>query len=186
MTAITRELTDTSLHGLLGAHAKAEARQARIKRLRDRAMRLAIRRAEVRALAETDPLIDMLIADRVAPRAVSRAAPLPPGFADFRRAMSLLHRAGEADRPVAARTIAANLSPGDAARINALQAATAREAETLAEIEQEALLTPPSSAPEATSKLRFLSSLMLSGGSVEVDYFAWLVDECASVIQEAG
>jgi hypothetical protein len=171
----------TSLSALLAAHARAESRQTRIDRLRARALRLATRRAEARALADTDPLIDALLADRAAPR----VAPLPPGFSDFRRAMSLLHRSGQADGPVAARRIAGNLSPRDTTRIEALEAAAARAADTLSGIEAEVLDTPPATLAEATAKLRFLSSLMLTGGSLEVDYFAWLVDECARII-DAG
>ncbi len=178
--------SDNELAKLLTAHAAAEARQGRLVRLRDRAIRLAMLRAERRALAESDSLIDALLADRACTGPMpSQPVPLPPGFSDFRRAMSLLHRTGQADRPVAARRVAGALSPRDAARVEALEAAAAHAADRLSMIEGQALETPPATAREATAKLRFLSALMLAGGPVEVDYFAWLVDECARVI-EAG
>jgi hypothetical protein len=40
----------------------------------------------------------------------------------------------------------------------------------------------PSSTVEALTKLKFTASLMMNGGEIEIDYFAYLVDECASVI----
>ena len=49
-------------------------------------------------------------------------------------------------------------------------------------IEQAVLDFVPSSASEAVAKLKFMSSLMLDGGNLEVDFFAYLVEECALVI----
>jgi hypothetical protein len=49
-------------------------------------------------------------------------------------------------------------------------------------IEQDILEKVPSSVAEAVAKLNFMSSLMLDGGNIEVDFFAYLVEECASVI----
>jgi len=49
-------------------------------------------------------------------------------------------------------------------------------------IEQDILDQAPTSTAEAVIKLKFMSSLMLDGGSLEVDFFAYLVEECAFVI----
>ena len=49
-------------------------------------------------------------------------------------------------------------------------------------IEQDILDHVPVSAQEAVAKLNFISSLMLDGGNIEVDFFAYLVEECAFVI----
>lgn len=49
-------------------------------------------------------------------------------------------------------------------------------------IEQEILESVPPSKGEAVAKLKFMANLMVDGGEIETDYFAYLVDECASVI----
>jgi hypothetical protein len=49
-------------------------------------------------------------------------------------------------------------------------------------IEQDILDHVPYSAQEAVAKLNFMSSLMLDGGNIEIDFFAYLVEECAFVI----
>jgi hypothetical protein len=49
-------------------------------------------------------------------------------------------------------------------------------------IEQDILDHTPTSSAEAVTKLKFMSSLMLDGGNLEVDFFAYLVEECAFVI----
>lgn len=51
-------------------------------------------------------------------------------------------------------------------------------------IEQEILDHTPRSSEEAVEKLKFISSIMLDGGSMEVDFFAYLVEECAFVLSE--
>lgn len=50
-------------------------------------------------------------------------------------------------------------------------------------IEQEILDHTPRSSAEAVDKLQFISSLMMNGGSMEIDFFAYLVEECAVVIK---
>jgi hypothetical protein len=180
MTAVACiDRSDAGLPALLVAFDRAELRHARLSSLRDRALMIATRRAEACAMVDTDPLISALLADRAAPRASAN----PPGFSDFRRAMSILHREGQVSRPVTGRRIAGNLSRRDADRIEALEAAAARALDRLAAIEAAVLETPPASTVEAVAKLRFLSALLLTGGSLEIDYFAWLVDECAQAIQ---
>lgn len=49
-------------------------------------------------------------------------------------------------------------------------------------IEQEILDHAPRSSEEAIEKLKFISSIMIDGGSMEVDFFAYLVEECAFVL----
>jgi hypothetical protein len=49
-------------------------------------------------------------------------------------------------------------------------------------LEQDILNLTPASAQDAAVKLKFMSSLMLDGGNLDVDFFAYLVEECAFVI----
>lgn len=53
----------------------------------------------------------------------------------------------------------------------------------LRSIEENILDFVPGSRREAAQKLHFLAVLMLSGDELEVDHFAYLVDECADVIE---
>jgi len=50
-------------------------------------------------------------------------------------------------------------------------------------IEEMILEQTPISARDATTKLKFMTGLMLDGGEIEVDLFAYVVAECAEVIE---
>lgn len=50
-------------------------------------------------------------------------------------------------------------------------------------LEQKIFDYTPCSTLEAAGKLRFIANILVEGGSVEVDYFAYLVDECAEVVE---
>lgn len=50
--------------------------------------------------------------------------------------------------------------------------------------EQDILDHRPTSILEATAKLRFMSSLMLDGLDIKHDYFFYLVEECAMIIEK--
>jgi hypothetical protein len=49
-------------------------------------------------------------------------------------------------------------------------------------VEQDILNLTPGSALDAATKLKFMASLMLDGGNLDVDYFAYLVEECAFIV----
>jgi len=52
-------------------------------------------------------------------------------------------------------------------------------------IEQEILDHKPLTTLQSAAKLKFMSSLMLDGVDIEHDYFFYLVEECALVIEKA-
>jgi hypothetical protein len=54
----------------------------------------------------------------------------------------------------------------------------------MSSIEQEILDHVARSAREAVAKLKFMSGLLLDGGEIEIDYFAYLVEECADIIDD--
>jgi hypothetical protein len=49
----------------------------------------------------------------------------------------------------------------------------------MAALETAILDRAPVSGREAVAKLKFMSALMLDGGDIATDYFAYLVEECA-------
>jgi hypothetical protein len=51
-------------------------------------------------------------------------------------------------------------------------------------VEVQILDTVPKSTDDIAAKLKFMSMLMLDGNDMEVEYFAYLVEECAEVLQD--
>ena len=52
------------------------------------------------------------------------------------------------------------------------------------ELEQKILDEPPCSPAEAIAKLKFISSLILDGAEIDIDYFAYTVEECAYILND--
>jgi hypothetical protein len=50
------------------------------------------------------------------------------------------------------------------------------------ELEDRILQAVPTCLEDVSAKLKFAVALMLDGQEIETDYFAWLVEECAQVM----
>jgi hypothetical protein len=103
-------------------------------------------------------------------------------FKDFKQLHRLAQAVVPGGLPKASRRFVMNACTPGFVEIEDLEETIKLYRYRMSIIEQEILDHVPGSAKEAVAKLNFMSSLMLDGGDIEVDFFAYLVEECAFVI----
>lgn len=103
-------------------------------------------------------------------------------FKDFKQLHRLAQSVVPGGLPKASRRFVVNACTPGFVEIEDLEETIKLYRYRMSIIEQDILDHVPTSAREAVAKLNFMSSLMLDGGNIEIDFFAYLVEECAFVI----
>ncbi|MBW7921573.1 MAG: hypothetical protein H3C51_05665 [Rubellimicrobium sp.] len=116
----------------------------------------------------------------IIPRSEMSASDIP--FKDFRHLYRLAEKLVPDGLPNANRRFTINACSLDFIEIDDLENTIMAHQSRMNLVEQEILDTPPLTPVAAVEKLKFMSVLMLDNHNLEVDYFAYLVEECAHVI----
>jgi hypothetical protein len=109
-------------------------------------------------------------------------APSEIGFGEFRQMHALARKVVPGGLPNASRRFVMKARAPGVVEIEELEETIRLCRGRMTAIEQDILNLAPASVEDATAKLKFMASLMLDGGNLEVDFFAYLVEECAFVI----
>lgn len=131
---------------------------------------------------KTSSLSDMVEVKSGDMRARSEMSISDIAFKDFRQLHRLAQSVVPSGLPKASRRFVVNACTPGFVEIEDLEEMIKLYRFRMSVIEQDILDKVPSSVAEAVAKLNFMSSLMIDGGNIEVDFFAYLVEECASVI----
>lgn len=103
-------------------------------------------------------------------------------FGEFRRMHDLAQKVVPEGLPNASRRFMMQARSPDLVEIEDLEESIRLCRCRMGILEHDILNLTPASAQDAAVKLKFMSSLMLDGGNLDVDFFAYLVEECAFVI----
>ena len=103
-------------------------------------------------------------------------------FDDFKQMNQLAKQVVPQGLPNASRRFMVNACTPEFAQIEYLEETIKIYRFRMSTIEQEILESIPASKGEAVAKLKFMANLMVDGGDIEIDYFAYLVDECACIV----
>lgn len=103
-------------------------------------------------------------------------------FAEFRQMHALARKLVPVGLPNASRRFVTKAGAPGLVEIEDMEETIRQYRCRMSVIEQEILNLAPASVQDAAAKLTFMACLMLDGGNLEVDFFAYLVEECAFVI----
>jgi hypothetical protein len=104
-------------------------------------------------------------------------------FSEYRKIAALaVDRVGK-QMPMATMRFIAQAGNSEVDIIEDLEAEIIELRRMMRNIEEVIIEQTPRSARDATTKLKFMTGLMLDGGEIEVDLFAYVVAECAEVIE---
>jgi chemotaxis protein histidine kinase CheA len=104
-------------------------------------------------------------------------------FSEYRKIAALaVDRVGK-QMPMATMRFIAQAGNSEVDIIEDLEAEIMELRRMMRNIEEVIIEQTPRSARDATTKLKFMTGLMLDGGEIEVDLFAYVVAECAEVIE---
>ena len=106
-------------------------------------------------------------------------------YKDFRVLNRLAKNVVPGGLPGANRRFMINACTPEFVDVEAVEAEVQSLRALMTQIEHQVLDLVPATASDGVAKLKFMSSLMLDGVECEVDYFAYLVEECAFVIGDA-
>jgi hypothetical protein len=124
---------------------------------------------------------EVIVAD---PVSASRTSVVDLPFADVRNLNRIARGIIPAGMPHANRRFLMNARQPEIAAIEEVEEEIKLLRFRMTRIEEQILDATPRSVEEAVEKLKFISSLMLDGGTIEIDLFAYLVEECAFVVSE--
>ena len=108
------------------------------------------------------------------------------GFRDFRKLRNLAQTLVPAGLLSAKRRFLVNAFSPDISKITDLEDVIMIYRLQMGNLEHEILEYTPRNMSEAVAKLKFIAVLMLDGGDLEIDLFAYLVEECAFTISECS
>ena len=103
-------------------------------------------------------------------------------FGEFRGAVELAQKCIRNALPLTTRRFIENLDRPGGAEIEILEAEVTRLQSEMRMLETQILQYLPQCLEDVSAKLKFVVSLMLDGQEIETDYFAFLVEECAEVM----
>ena len=103
-------------------------------------------------------------------------------FGEFRSAVDLAQKCIRNALPLTARRFIENLDRPEGAEVELLDAKITRLQAEMRMLETQILQDLPQSLEDVSAKLKFVVSLMLDGQQIETEYFAFLVEECAQVL----
>lgn len=120
--------------------------------------------------------------DRTGPQAPESGRMTGRPFGEFRGAVELAQKCIRNALPLTTRRFIENLDRPEGAEIEILDAEIARLQTEMRVLESRILQFLPQSLEDVSAKLKFVVSLMLDGQEIETEYFAFLVEECAEVM----
>lgn len=103
-------------------------------------------------------------------------------FEEFRGAVDLAQKCIRNALPMATRRFIENLDRSEVVAIETLESEVARLRAEMRRQEEHILQCLPQCLEDVSAKLKFVVSLMLDGQEIETEYFAYLVEECADVM----
>jgi hypothetical protein len=103
-------------------------------------------------------------------------------FGEFRGAVELAQKCIRNALPLTTRRFIENLDRSEGSEIEILEADITRLKSEMRMLESQILHCLPQSLEDVSAKLKFIVSLMLDGQQIETEYFAFLVEECAEVM----
>ena len=120
--------------------------------------------------------------DRTGPQAPESGRMTGRPFGEFRGAVELAQKCIRNALPLTTRRFIENLDRPEGAEIEILDAEIVRLQTEMRVLESRILQFLPQSLEDVSAKLKFVVSLMLDGQEIETEYFAFLVEECAEVM----
>lgn len=106
-----------------------------------------------------------------------------PGFDEYRRRHAVASAMNQSGLPVTKRRFVISATDDEINEIEDLEEKIQRERAWMSAVEQALFDCVPRNGSEAIAKLKFLTNLMVDGGEVEQDYFAYLVAECTLALE---
>jgi len=103
-------------------------------------------------------------------------------FGEFRGAVELAQKCIRNALPLTTRRFIENLERPEGSEIERLEAEITRLQSEMRTLENQILQYLPQCLEDVSAKLKFVVSLMLDGQEIETEYFAFLVEECAEVM----
>ena len=103
-------------------------------------------------------------------------------FGEFRGAVELAQKCIRNALPLTTRRFIENLDRPEGSEIEMLESEITRLKSEMHRMESQILHSLPQSLEDVSAKLKFVVSLMLDGQQIETDYFAFLVEECAEIM----
>ncbi|MGQ0563816.1 MAG: hypothetical protein ACT4OK_01925 [Gemmobacter sp.] len=103
-------------------------------------------------------------------------------FEQYRQVAGLANRVIENQMPMATQQFIQQAGKEDVARIEELEDEIGILRQRMRDVEHQILDYTPETPEHVVLKLRFMSLLMIDGGEIDVDFFAYLVEECATVM----
>jgi hypothetical protein len=145
------------------------------------------------ALTRQERLSRAVFAGRTLPRLSEDAAATAPHapdagrmtgrpFGEFRGAVELAQKCIRNALPLTTRRFIENLDRPEGSEIESLEAEITRLQSEMRILEIQILQYLPQCLEDISAKLKFVVSLMLDGQEIETEYFAFLVEECAEVM----
>lgn len=136
-------------------------------------------RGSIDKTGDADTLVQMSADPLI--RTSLNATDLP--FSEYRKIAALaVDRIGK-QMPMATMRFINQAGNSEVDTIEDLEAEIMELRRLMRNIEEMILEQTPLSARDATTKLKFMTGLMLDGGEIEIDLFAYVVAECAEVIE---
>lgn len=178
--AIDAQRTLLDFKKAISYFAEIEDRCDQVIQKQDELIRLVSRRMRgtVDTTGEADTKLPMSPQD--GNRTTINATDLP--FSEYRKIAAMANTRVGPQMPMATMRFISQAGRSEIDMIEDLEAEVIELRRLMTEIEALVLENVPRSAEDATAKLTFMTGLMLDGGEIEFDYFAYIVAECAEVI----
>lgn len=126
-----------------------------------------------------DPLVPLTLSPTT--QAEFRTPGLP--YAEFRKAAEVANKVIEKQMPMATKRFMSQAGRYEIDQIEQLEVNITILRQHMRNVELQIMSYTPRSSMDVVLKLKFLTALMLDGGEVETDYFAYLIEECAEVLE---
>jgi hypothetical protein len=105
-------------------------------------------------------------------------------YEEFREVAKLANKVVQKHMPMATNRFMRQAGPTQIDAIENMEIDIGVVRQHMTNVEVQILDTVPKTTDDIAAKLKFMSMLMLDGNDMEVDYFAYLVEECAEVLQD--
>lgn len=115
-------------------------------------------------------------------RSEFHASDLP--YDEFRKMAELANKVVKKQMPMATKRFMSQAGRYEIDQIEQLEANITILRQHMRNVELQIMNHTPRSGLDVALKLKFLAALMLDGGEVEMDYFAYLIEECAEILED--
>lgn len=147
----------------------------------DDLIRQITRRIPEGSASDTDKDSCVPLISVAAPRSDLNASDLP--YEDYRQVAELANKVIAKQMPMATKRFMSQAGRHEIDQIEDLEAEIEHLRQMMRNVEMQILNQTPWTVEEVVAKLKFVTALMLDGGEVEIDFFVYLVEECACVLE---